>query len=85
MSSFDLSNTSEVSREISTTVYSRRALTETTTAYRDHLKVSTRTVGKDRLRVSVAARNHLNRGQLQSVALEFWNHYLAKTCEDKVG
>ena len=66
-------------------VYSRKALAASGMAYRAHLKVSTRMVRRDRLRISLEPRQAQGQAELSMLALEFWNHYLAATCDEKVG
>ena len=84
MASFDSSNLPAISRTITLTVYSRSALAATQAAFREHCRVSTATVSSDRLLVSVIPLMTTPE-EVRTMLLEFWNFFLDRSCQEKLG
>jgi hypothetical protein len=84
MSSFDFSNSPVVSRVVNLTIYSRKALAVTQTAFREHCRVETATLPGDRLLVSVTPLITTPE-EVRTMILEFWNYYLDRSCQEELG
>ena len=84
MASFDFSNPLTISRTVSLTIYSRSALAATQTAFREHCRVSTAPVASDRLLVSIMPLVATS-DEVTTMLLEFWNYFLDRSCQEKLG
>ena len=84
MASFDSSNLPTVSRTVSLTIYSRSALAATQAAFREHCRVSTAPVASDRLLVSIIPLM-TTPDEVTTMLLEFWNYFLDRSCQEKLG
>jgi len=84
MASFDSSNLPEFSRTVNLTIYSRSALATTQAAFREHCRVSTAPVASDRLLVSVMPLMTAPE-EVGTMLLEFWNYFLDRSCQEKLG
>lgn len=84
MLSFDCSDLPAISRTVSTTIYSRSALSRTQAAFGEHCQVSIAPSASDRLFVSITplATSHQ---EAKSMILEFWNYCLDLSCQEKLG
>lgn len=84
MASFDSSNPPSISRTVNLTIYSRSALAATQTAFKEHCRVSTSPVASDRLLVSIMPLRTSSE-EVRTMLLEFWNYFLDRSCQEKLG
>lgn len=84
MPSFDFYHYPEVSRVIDLSLYSRYALAETQAAYRKYCQVQTEPKGPGYLLVTLTPLLE-DPSEVQKMVLEFWNYFLDKTCQEKLG
>ena len=84
MASFDASNSPAISRTVNLTIYSRSALAATQAAFREYCRVSTVPVSSDRLLVSVMPLMTTPE-EIRTMLLEFWNFFLDRSCQEKLG
>lgn len=84
MASFDSSNPPTISRTVSLTIYSRSALAATQAAFREHCRISTVPVASDRLLVSIMPLV-ATPDEVTTMLLEFWNYFLDRSCQEKLG
>jgi hypothetical protein len=84
MASFDLSALPAVSRLADLTIYSRSALAATESAFREHCCVHTTQITPDRLTVSITPLK-ANNEETRTMILEFWNYFLDKSCQERLG
>mgnify|MGYP001568445816 CR=1 len=84
MASFDFSNPPTISRTVSLTIYSRSALAATQAAFREHCRISTAPVASDRLLVSIIPLMTTPE-EIATMLLEFWNYFLDRSCQEKLG
>lgn len=84
MASFDSSDLPGLSRTVPLTIYSRSALVATEEAFREHCRVSTAPVATNRLRVSVIPLITTPE-EVRTMLLEFWNFFLDRSCQEKLG
>jgi hypothetical protein len=84
MASFDSSNPPAIARTVSLTIYSRSALAATQVAFREHCRVSTTSVSSGRLLVSIMPLM-TTPDEIRTMLLEFWNYFLDRSCQEKLG
>lgn len=84
MSSFDFSSLPTISRVVDLTVYSRSALAATQLAFKEFCRVDTSPISNERLLVSVTPVVTTS-DEVRTMILEFWNYYLDKSCQEKLG
>lgn len=84
MPSFDFSNPPAISRTVHLTIYSRSALATTQAAFREHCRVSTTPVSTDRLLISIMPLMTTPE-EVRTMLLEFWNFFLDRSCQEKLG
>ena len=84
MASFESSNPPTVSRTVDLTIYSRAALAATQEAFKEHCRVSSAPVSSNLLLVSVMPLMTTPE-DVRTMLLEFWNFFLDRTCQEKLG
>lgn len=84
MASFDFSNPPAISRTVNLTIYSRSALAATQAAFGEHCQISTAPVSTDRLFVSIMPLMTTPE-EVRTMLLEFWNFFLDRSCQEKLG
>jgi len=84
MSSFDCSHHPEISRSINLALYSRSALAETQAAFRQFCQVQTKPLDQGRFLVTISPLIS-DTQDVKKMILEFWNYFLDKTCQEKLG
>lgn len=84
MASFDSSNPPAISRTVNLTIYSRSALAATQAAFKEHCRVSTAQASSDHLLVSIMPLMMAHE-EVRTMLLEFWNFYLDRSCQEKLG
>jgi len=84
MASFDSSNPPAISRTVNLTIYSRSALAATQAAFKEHCRVSTTLVSSDRMLVSIMPLMTTPE-EVRTMLLEFWNFFLDRSCQEKLG
>ena len=84
MASFDSSNPPAISRTVNLTIYSRSALAAAQAAFREHCRVSIAPVASDRLLVSIMPLMTTTE-EVRTMLLEFWNYFLDRSCQEKLG
>ncbi len=84
MATFDSSNPPTISRSISLSIYSRTALEATQTAFMEHCRVSISPVTSDRLLVTTMPLM-MSSEEGRTMLLEFWNYFLDRSCQEKLG
>ena len=79
MSSLNLAN-GAVRREVSTSIYSRKAISEAQQAFAQHCRVASVPRPGGRLEVTVTPVS-ADADEARATVLEFWNYCLARSCE----